>query len=60
VDVKFVYNAFQRDENGLVSVEEIRFVMENGCNVEPSEIDEIIAYFDKDNDKLISFFGKKF
>ncbi len=52
-----MFNAFQKDENGCVSADELRFVMEHGCSLEKSEIEEIIAYFDMDHDELVSFLG---
>ncbi len=52
-----MFNAFLKDENGCVSADELRFVMEHGCSLEKSEIEEIIAYFDMDHDELVSFLG---
>jgi len=51
---------FDKDDDGFISVDELRHIMQSlGEKMNDSELDEMIAEADSDNDGLINYEGKQ-
>ena len=50
---------FDKDDDGFISVDELRHIMQSlGEKMKDSELDEMIAEADSDNDGLINYKGQ--
>ena len=55
-----VFRIFDKDDDGFISVDELRHIMQSlGEKMNDSELDEMIAEADSDNDGLINYEGNK-
>lgn len=55
----FLSRIFDKDDDGLLSVEELRHIMKNlGEKMRDSELEEMIAEADSDKDGLINYEGE--
>lgn len=55
-DLRIAFRVFDKDENGCVLTNEIRFILSHmSSEVNIGEIEEIVKYFDSDQDGKISF-----
>ena len=53
-----VFRIFDKDDDGFISVDELRHIMQSlGEKMNDSELDEMIAEADSDNDGLINYEG---
>ena len=54
------FRIFDKDDDGFISVDELRHIMQSlGEKMNDSELDEMIAEADSDNDGLINYEGKQ-
>ncbi|KXJ22231.1 Calmodulin [Exaiptasia diaphana] len=54
------FSLFDKDENGLISGDELKFVLDGmGCNITDDSIEDMIKEADIDGDGCINFEGKK-
>ncbi len=52
------FRIFDKDDDGFISVDELRHIMQSlGEKMNDSELDEMIAEADSDNDGLINYEG---
>lgn len=55
-DLRIAFRAFDKDEDGHILVNELRYVLSHlSSELNIGELDELIRYFDPDNDGRISF-----
>ena len=59
-DLRDAFSLFDKDENGLISGDELKFVLNGmGCNITDDSIEDMIKEADIDGDGCINFEGKK-
>ena len=56
-DLKYAYRTFQEEKNGFVSADEIRFVVGQLGELSTREIEDMISYYDVNNDNFIEYIG---
>lgn len=55
-DLRIAFRVFDKDEDGHILVNELRYVLSHlSSELNIGELDELIRYFDPDNDGRISF-----
>lgn len=56
-DLMIAFRVFDKDENDCVPVSELSYILTSLDGISLMEVDEVIRYFDRDGDGIVTFDG---